>query len=114
LRKHARSIRAVQNLDLSSFSCRFILLRGEEADLITTVENALIRQYKPLWNSVIDGFGNNDPGKTRYTQQLADWDTLHPGRTWEEKWKGPRPDPEEIVAEVQAHYSGRLNSTTDS
>lgn len=114
LRKHARSIRAVENLTQSDFACRFILLKGKEADLITTVENALIRQYSPLWNSVIDGFGNNDPGATRYTQKLADWDTLHPGRSWEQKWEGPRPEPSAIVAEVKAHYRGRRSSTTDS
>jgi len=45
----------------------------------------LIEKYKPLWNTVLDGFGNHDPGSGRYKQQVSPWDVLHPGRSWAAK-----------------------------
>jgi hypothetical protein len=53
LSEHSKSINAVSNLELSDFSCRFVVLRSPEADLISTVEAALTRKYNPLWNSHI-------------------------------------------------------------
>jgi hypothetical protein len=40
----------------------------------------MIEQFRPIWNLVIDGFGNKDPGKRRATQYRSLWDVLHPGR----------------------------------
>jgi hypothetical protein len=40
----------------------------------------LIQTFKPIWNVLIDGFGNNQPGKGREVQVKSLWDTLHPGR----------------------------------
>ncbi|MFA5929693.1 MAG: Eco29kI family restriction endonuclease [Candidatus Micrarchaeia archaeon] len=82
LNEHARSISQAKNLRLSDFTARFMVLNGIENDLIGTVEAGLIRKYHPLWNSVIDGFGNHDPGKGRYEQSISEWDILHPGRGW--------------------------------
>jgi hypothetical protein len=48
-------------------------------------ESLLIEKTKPLWNVVVDGFGNHAPGKGRPEQQLSSWDTLHPGRNWATK-----------------------------
>jgi len=42
------------------------------SSLISTVEAALIRYYKPIWNTQIDGFGNHDPGKGRYNQAKSE------------------------------------------
>jgi hypothetical protein len=104
LNEHAASIRAVENLALADFRCRFVILEGEESSLIATVEAAIIRRYRPLWNSVIDGFGNHDPGINRYGQILAGWDTLHPGRSWEKKWQGQRPDQAKLIEKIQAYF----------
>jgi len=82
LNEHSRSISQAKNLQLSDFTTRFMVLNGVESDLISTVEAGLIRKYHPLWNSVIDGFGNHDPGKGRYEQAISEWDILHPGRDW--------------------------------
>ena len=43
-------------------------------------ESALIERFKPLWNVVVDGFGNNPQGRGRKNQERSRWDTLHPGR----------------------------------
>lgn len=88
LRKHSRSIESVSNLSLTDFQCRFVIFEEEIADLIVPTEAEMIRSYHPLWNTIIDGFGNNDPGAERYNQILAWWDTLHPGRSWTAKWTG--------------------------
>lgn len=65
LNDHANSINHVKNLKLDDFHCRFMILEHAASDMIGTVEAALIRTYTPVWNSVIDGFGNHDPGKGR-------------------------------------------------
>lgn len=48
-------------------------------------EASAISMYRPMRNTLIDGFGNHDPGKGRYNQMRSRWDTLHPGRSWLEK-----------------------------
>ena len=88
LREHSRSIQQTETLEDDFFYCRFIILENEESSLIGTVEAALIRLYKPIWNTVVDGFGNHDPGKGRYNQAKSEWDVMHPGRSWADKCTG--------------------------
>jgi hypothetical protein len=104
LKEHASSIKAAENLEVADFKCRFVILEGEESSLISAVEAAIIRRYRPLWNSVIDGFGNHDPGINRYGQIFAGWDTLHPGRSWEKKWQGQRPDYAKLIESIQNYF----------
>jgi len=104
LGEHSRSINAANNLMLSDFSCRFIVLKSQQADLISTIEAALTRKYTPLWNSHIDGFGNHDPGKGRYEQAKSEWDVLHPGRTWADRLKGVSSDNSKIEEKVSAYH----------
>lgn len=85
IRQHSGSIGQASDLDLADFQCRFMILTGIEIDLVIPVEAELIRRYRPLWNVVVDGFGNHDPGRGRYNQANSSWDVLHPGRGW-----GPR------------------------
>ena len=101
LREHARSIKQCAGLDIEDFKCRFMILKGEESSMITIVEAALIRKYRPLWNTVVDGFGNHDPGSGRYDQAKSEWDVLHPGRPWAEKLRGKSPDLEVIKAKIR-------------
>lgn len=100
LREHARSI-ASTNLLVEDFSCRFMIVDRIEIDLITAIEAHLVRQYQPLWNSVIDGFGNHDPGSGRYNQAKSEWDVLHPGRSWAERLTGRPPKLENILAKLK-------------
>ena len=88
LREHAHSIDQGSELSHHEFRCRFMILDGTESDLVSAVEAQLIRLFSPLWNSVVDGFGNHDPGKGRYQQALSEWDVLHPGRPWAERLTG--------------------------
>lgn len=53
-----------------------------DIDLVSWGEGVLIRHFQPVWNQIIDGFGNHDPGSGRYQQKRSVWDLLHPGRRW--------------------------------
>lgn len=103
LREHVRSIAVGQDLVLADFSCRFVIFEHEAADMIGTVEAALIKHHKPLWNTVVDGFGNHDPGKGRYQQARSDWDVIHPGRTWADKCQGTPKVRPAITAAIASH-----------
>jgi len=101
LREHARNIKQCAGLSIRDFKCRFMILKGKESSMITIVEAALIKKYKPLWNTVIDGFGNHDPGSGRYEQAMSEWDVLHPGRPWAENLRGKSPDIEGVKAKIR-------------
>lgn len=103
LREHKNSISHAGNLNVKDFRSRFVILKGIEADLISVVEAVLIRRYRPMWNTVIDGFGNHTPGKGRFNQARSEWDVLHPGRPWAAKCKGVPPAMENILAKIELH-----------
>ncbi len=113
IREHSRSIDLGEGLGKSDFFCRFMILEGKESDLIGTVEAALIRKYQPIWNTLIDGFGNHDPGKGRYEQAKSDWDVCHPGRSWADKCQGVHANKEELLQGIENFMSG-LSSEEDA
>src|ERR1700733_4815339 len=82
LRQHAGSIDEVTNIDLADFHFRSLVV---DDIWIPLGENMMIEQFKPIWNLVIDGFGNKDPGMRRATQYRSPWDVLHPGRQFAHK-----------------------------
>lgn len=100
LSEHAESIRATSTLKVDDFSCRFLVV---DDIWIPLGESLLIAKFTPIWNSLIDGFGNHDPGKGRYGGMCPRWDVLHPGRGWAERCQ-PRPESAaQIESEVVAH-----------
>jgi hypothetical protein len=58
-----------------------------------------------LWNTALDGFGINDPGKGRQEQKPSDWDVLHPGRTYAAKLRGKATADEKIIAKIKNYFS---------
>jgi hypothetical protein len=104
LREHARSLSQAANLDEKDFQCRFMILNDIESDLVVPVEAGLIRIYRPLWNTVIDGFGNHDPGSGRYNQAKSEWDVLHPGRAWAERLTGLASPIERVIAKIHGYF----------
>ena len=99
---HAKSVSEAVNLETSSFYCRFLAV---DDIWIPLAESLLIERFSPLWNRVLDGFGNHDPGKGRYNQQKSPWDTLHPGRPWAEKLKQNNNDIKTIETLVKTYIS---------
>lgn len=104
LNDHLRSISAVGNLKVEDFRCRFMILEDAATDMIGTVEASLIRHYKPLWNTTIDGFGNHTPGAGRFNQSKSDWDVLHPGRAWADKCTGKSSTPKEVMEKIKRRF----------
>ena len=79
LSEHAESVKSAQNLNIADFYCRFLAV---DDIWIPLAESMLIERFKPVWNRILDGFGNHDPGKGRYQGMMPQWDCLHPGRAW--------------------------------
>jgi hypothetical protein len=103
LREHSRSIAAAQGLELQDFSCRFVIFEDASSDMIGSIEAALIKLNRPLWNIAVDGFGNHDPGSGRYEQAKSDWDVIHPGRAWAEKCNGIHAEKSDILSIIKTH-----------
>ena len=105
LNEHARRIIQAKNLKSGDFYCRFMILEEAASSLIGTVEAALIRHYKPIWNTQIDGFGNHDPGKGRYNQAKSEWDVIHQGRSWADRCKGEAVKKSQVKAQIAEFFS---------
>jgi len=105
LRQHSGNIQDASGLSINDFMCRFMIFEDAGSDMIGTIEAALIKLYTPLWNSIVDGFGNHDPGSGRYEQARSDWDVLHPGRQWGLKCKGTPRKRAAILADITSHLS---------
>jgi len=105
LQEHSRSIQQGANLQVAHFRCRLMILSGVESDLVVPVEAELIRRYRPLWNTVVDGFGNHDPGAGRYNQAKSEWDVLHPGRLWAKRLTGDSPRRGDVIAKLRQFLS---------
>ena len=95
---HAKSIDLAKNLSLDDFHIRALVLAYV---WVPMAEASAISMYRPLWNTLIDGFGNHDPGKGRYNQMRSRWDTLHPGRAWSERLQPNAFTAEQIGAEAK-------------
>lgn len=103
LREHGRNIQHCSELSLGDFMCRFVIFEDEGSDMISTIEAALIKLNKPLWNTTVDGFGNHDPGSGRYEQSKSEWDVIHEGRAWANKCKGVHAEKAEITSKIERH-----------
>jgi Eco29kI restriction endonuclease len=103
MKEHHRSIQTGGGLSATEFMCRFIIFEDESSDMISTIEAALIKLNQPLWNVVVDGFGNHDPGRGRYEQAKSDWDVIHPGRLWASRCKGVPRSEVSIFSEIEEH-----------
>jgi hypothetical protein len=96
LREHSESIEQAQNLELTHFTCRYLVVVPV---WITLAERFLVEHYQPVWNVVIDGFGNHDPGAGRRAMKRPRWDILHPGRPWADRL-APQESFEEVLARL--------------
>lgn len=100
--EHARSVDEATNLDSGDFRCRYLVV---DDIWIPLAEQLLISRHRPLWNHVVGGFGNHDPGSTRYGQARPLWDELHPGRYWASRMQSAELSVAEIEALVQVHLA---------
>ncbi len=99
INQHTESISAAKNLSLSDFRCRWLVV---DEVFIPLGESLLISHFKPLWNVVVEGFGNHDPGAGRASGRKPAWDVLHPGRAWADRLQAACTR-EEILSGIQSH-----------
>jgi hypothetical protein len=103
--QHGNSVAAATNLRLEDFQARWLVL---EHVWVNLGESVLIRRHSPVWNSLVEGFGNHDPGAGRLAGAKSPWDVLHPGRGWADRLTQSPQDPESIVRDVQEYLRQRF------
>lgn len=100
--EHRDSAASAENLEAADFRVRYLVA---DDVFVPLAERLMIRTLAPVWNVVVDGFGNHDPGGGRYNQRLSPWDAIHPGRPWARRLTQPcKSSREEIETSVAAHY----------
>lgn len=104
LRQHATSIDEAQNIRLADFHYRSLVI---DDIWIPLGENMMIEQLKPIWNLVIDGFGNKAPGARRVSQFRSSWDVLHPGRAFAENMANGEITSDRLIAKLAEYFSGQ-------
>ena len=96
LRQHAGSIEQATNLAIENAECRYLVV---EPVWITLAERFLLTHFNPLWNTVLDGFGNHNPGSGRANSARPRWDIVHPGRPWADRLRADE-ERDDILAEI--------------
>lgn len=76
IREHQRSIQQAHGIAPADFEAIVVPMNIAQAE---ACETALIAKHQPLWNTVIMGFGNHNPGARRKGAKSR-WDMLHEGR----------------------------------
>lgn len=102
LRDHAKSVIEAENLEIADFHFRQLIL---DDVWISLGEALLIQRFQPLWNQVVEGFGNHHPGGGRKEGMRPVWDELHPGRSWAALFKAPKLSRDEIIGLVRKHFA---------
>jgi hypothetical protein len=119
LRQHVNSVRSAEEhavgagapgLRVSDFVCRHLVV---DDIWVPLGEALLIAHYRPVWNVVVDGFGNHGVGGGREKQARSSWDILHPGREWAAVLPVTR-SVAEIHLAVEAHVRALSNPDLDA
>ena len=105
LRHHAVSISEAINLELEDFHFRSLVI---DDIWIPLGENMMIESFQPIWNVVIDGFGNKVPGKGRERQRRSPWDVLHPGRRLASALRESDYTPESFMLTLRDYFAGQV------
>ncbi|MBT8419837.1 MAG: Eco29kI family restriction endonuclease [Gammaproteobacteria bacterium] len=98
LKQHAKSIGETSNLRIVDFHCRYLIV---DDIWIPLGESLLIAKFNPLWNKLLDGFGNHDPGQGRHAGLRPRWDVVHPGRLWARRCRSRDETAEQIIREAR-------------
>lgn len=105
LNDHAKSIEAATNLNLADFRCRFLAV---DDIWIPLAESMVIERFKPVWNCLLEGFGNHAPGRGRSSMMTPSWDWFHPGRAWAENLQPFPKSKEQLDAEIREYLTNAL------
>lgn len=102
LDEHRKSIEQSTNLEIGDFWCRYLVV---DDIWIPLGESLLIQRHRPVWNSLVDGFGNHDPGSGRHKGARPSWDTLHPGRTWADRCAASKLTEAQIRQQIDQYWA---------
>ena len=105
LNDHRKSIESVQNLSVEDFYFRYLIV---DDIWIPLTESMLIEKFSPVWNVVLEGFGNHNPGDGRYNGKIPLWDMVHPGREWAKKLKPRKETIGELLDKIIKHLHKTL------
>ncbi|WP_218001248.1 Eco29kI family restriction endonuclease [Nocardia thailandica] len=106
LRSHRTSI-IEGGLPIAEFRFRALLMPDVHADL---GENGLRVGYKPVWNTVLRGFGSHEQGATTRKSGKSKWDTVHDGRS---RSHGDVPhELAELITEATEHIEWQVERYT--
>jgi hypothetical protein len=105
---HTKSIEATTNLSIEDFWIRYLPIQSL---FVPLCEALLIETHRPLWNRLVDGFGNKHMGGARIDeltgQQITPWDLLHPGRENRARRPNKRfPTVEVLKAQIRKFLAG--------
>ncbi len=64
---------------------------------------ATLRKNRPAWNVLVEGFGNHDPGTSRYKRNRPVWDEIHSGRACASRCKPPKWTRVEIFQKLEVY-----------
>jgi hypothetical protein len=110
LTEHSLSIESAENLNIEDFFCRFLVV---DDIWIALAESMLIERFKPVWNCLLDGFGNHDPGKGRHAGATPQWDCVHPGRTWAARLQPCTVKKDVLERRIAAYISTRASGVAE-
>lgn len=105
LMDHRGSVRKVTNLDVDDFYYRALVV---DPIWIGLGEAMMIKRFMPVWNALLDGFGNHGQGGGRDKQVRSPWDTLHPGRPHAMKLQPRQRTAEQYARDVKQYLAQRL------
>lgn len=100
--QHAISLERAENLLLQDFRCRYLVV---DDIWVPLAEALMISHYQPVWNQVLRGFGNHDPGGGRRVGARPAWDEVHPGRPWAARQAPARRSADDSLARIAAHFN---------
>ncbi|MFC4125197.1 Eco29kI family restriction endonuclease [Nocardia rhizosphaerae] len=108
LAEHRQSIEQAVDLEVKDFTVRYLVAIEV---FVALAEGVMINDSRPVWNSVVDGFGNHDPGAARRKDgRRPPWDELHPGRWWSHPHNMPTPSlipPASSRQRILDHFAGK-------
>jgi hypothetical protein len=105
LQEHAESIGSAETLRIEDFTCRYLIV---DEIWIPLGESLMITKFSPLWNLILEGFGNHDPGAGRYAGLRPRWDVLHPGRSWALKCKERQENQVDVARDVKTYLASTV------
>ncbi|WP_410669379.1 Eco29kI family restriction endonuclease [Amycolatopsis sp. cmx-4-68] len=105
LAERRRSLEDCENLDVSDFLVRYLPV---DRVWVTGGEQLMIGDHRPVWNTILPGFGRHSPSAHRGARERSPWDELHPGRQWATRMLPCRRSVEELRIAVQQHLTESL------